>query len=123
MVEDDVACAPRRTVRGRGLVEGDGAERVGNSNQAKFWIHGEAAVIRMKILQRADFRSVGTYLTLATAPPLRTQSRLPASLNVRDIGNSPSEEIGSPKGVMLAGSLGSIEKRDIVLDPGCTSQY
>ena len=123
MIEDEVTCAPGRTVRGRGLVEGDGAERVGDSDQAKLRVHREAAAIPVKILRRADVLSVGTYLTLATAPPLRTQSRLPASLNVRDIGNSPSEEIGSPKGVILAGSLGSIEKRDIVLDPGCTSQY
>ena len=60
-----------------------------------------------------------TYITPFTTPPLRTHSRLPSPLNATDIGNSPSDEIGSPIGLMLVGLRGSIENKDTVLDPAC----
>ena len=57
-------------------------------------------------------------MTPLTVPPLSTQRRLPSLLNARDIGNSPSDEMGSPSGWMFVGVFGSMEKRETVLEPG-----
>lgn len=60
-----------------------------------------------------------THLTPFTVPPLSTQRRLPSLVNASDIGNSPSDDTGSPIRLMLVGALGSIEKRETVLEPAC----
>ena len=59
-----------------------------------------------------------THLTPLIAPPFRAHRRLPSALNASETGNSPSDETGSPRGLMLVGLLGSMEKREMVFDPG-----
>ena len=41
-------------------------------------------------------------------------------MNASETGNSPSDETGSPSGVRLVGSLGSIEKSEMVFEPALT---
>ena len=60
-----------------------------------------------------------THLTAGTEPELPTQTRFPALLKVKVVGNSPAEATGSPNGVRFAGALGSIVNSDTVLEPAC----
>lgn len=118
LAERDLADGAGRAVRGRGLVKAEVAERVRNLDEPELLVDGVAAAVRAcELAGLGDGKGRETHLTPLIAPPLSTHRRLPSALKATEEGNSPSEDTGSPSGVMFVGLRGSILKRETVSEP------